>query len=350
MENLNYTQRRQLIAEFYKKHRNFKKSYTVNHFYAMGVPKKSIYNICKRVDLNIGVERKSGSGRPARKMTSKKKEALCEYAHGRLGVSLRKLGRKYNIDKKYVSNILKEHNVSLVTRKSAPKYSEKQLKDQRRKLRQLAENEFSPSNGLDVIIDDESFFTLDGSDTANNKHYYCRKGKDVDCEVVYKRHKKFQQKLLVWVAISCKGHSQAYICPSGNSVNAEIYEKQCIRTRLKKFIDKNHSDGNYIFWPDMATSHYAGSVIAAFEDLQIPFVTKSRNVPNVPQLRPIERFWRNLKRDVYSSGWEASNVDKLKQRIYQKLRQTPDSTFVNLMRRLKTKIRQASRYGADSVI
>lgn len=42
---------------------------------------------------------------------------------------------------------------------------------------------------------------------------------------------------------------------------------------------------------------------------------KPKNVPNVPQLYPIERVSRNLKRDVYGGSWEASNKDNLKQEI-----------------------------------
>lgn len=283
-------------------------------------------------------------------MPKRKCEALVKDAHGKVGVTLRKLGRKYKIDKKYVSDILKKNNVSYRIRKSAPKYTDKQKKDQKKKLRSLSENEFSSSNGSEIILDDESYFSLDGSDTANNKGYYCKENVEVDNEVIFKRHKKFQTKVLVWLAISSRGHSSAYITQSGNSINANVYETQCIRTRLVRFIKKYHSDGNFIFWPDMATAHYAYTVIAAYNELNIPFITKQRNVPNVPQLRPIERFWRNLKREVYSEGWEASNCEELKKRIQLKLRRTTTTTFFNLLRRTKTKIRKAGRFGADSVI
>lgn len=350
MEHLNENDRRSVIAEFYRRHMHLKKSFTVNHFFQMGISKRTTYSICRRVENGNSVERQVGSGRPARKMPQKKREALVNQSHGKLGVSLRKLGRKFKIDKKYVSNILKENNVKLATRKSAPKYSEKQKLEQKRKLRHLSESAFSPSNGTEIIIDDESYFTFDGSDTANNKHFYCKEGEEVDDKVKFKRHKKFQSKLLVWLAISSRGHSTAFICPSGNSVNADIYEKQCIRSRLVRFIREKHSDGNFVFWPDMATAHYAANVIAAYNELNIPFIPKDKNVPNVPQLRPIERFWRNLKRNVYENGWEASTHAELKKRILLKIRQTKISAFTNLMRRVKTKIRKASRYGADCVL
>ncbi|KAF2898529.1 hypothetical protein ILUMI_07646, partial [Ignelater luminosus] len=181
-------------------------------------------------------------------------------------------------------------------------------------------------------MDDESYFSFDGSGIANNKHFYYKEGENVDSESVS-------------LAISSRGHSSAFICPSGNSINGNIYEKYCVRSRLARFIRNKHSDGNFIFWPDMATAHYAANVIAAYEDLNINYVPKKQNVPNVPQLRPIERIWRNLQREVYSGGWEASSHKELKQRILLKIWQSKTSTFENLMCRVKTKICQASRYG-----
>ncbi|KAF2889410.1 hypothetical protein ILUMI_16762 [Ignelater luminosus] len=147
-------------------------------------------------------------------------------------------------------------------------------------------------------MDDESYFSFDGSNTANNKHFYYNEGENVDPAVHFKRHKKFQSKVLVWLAISSRGHSSAFIYPSGNSINGNIYEKYCVRSRLARFIRNKHSDGNFIFWPDMATAHYAANVIAAYEDLNINYVSKEKNVSNVLWLRPVERFLRNMKRDL----------------------------------------------------
>ncbi|KAF2882745.1 hypothetical protein ILUMI_23409 [Ignelater luminosus] len=136
-------------------------------------------------------------------------------------------------------------------------------------------------------MDDESYFSFDGSDTANNKHFYYKGAENVDPEVHFKRHKKLNK----------------------------------------------HSDRDFMFWPDMATAHYAANVIAAYEDLNINYIPKEKNVPNVYQLRPIECFWRNLKREIYSGGWEASSHKELKQHILLKIWQSKTSKFENLMHR-----------------
>jgi len=119
---------------------------------------------------------------------------------------------------------------------------------------------------------------------------------------------------------------------------------------LVKFIKRYHSDQNFIFWPDLASAHYARETLAEFERLNITVVPKDSNPPNVPQLRPIEIFWANLKRKVYINGWTASSTDQLIKRINKVLKKIPVEDFQNLFRGLKTKIRKATDRGVLSVI
>ena len=39
------------------------------------------------------------------------------------------------------------------------------------------------------------------------------------------------------------------------------------------------------------------------------------NPPNIPEARPIEDFWKELKDAVYEKGWEASDIKELRSRI-----------------------------------
>lgn len=51
----------------------------------------------------------------------------------------------------------------------------------------------------------------------------------------------------------------------------------------------------------------------------IPFVRKEDNPPNVPQARPIEKFWTLSNRRVYDYGWGAMNEERVKRRSHQKV-------------------------------
>jgi hypothetical protein len=66
------------------------------------------------------------------------------------------------------------------------------------------------------------------------------------------------------------------------AINEEVYLNECIIKRLVPFINKYHSDGNYVFWLDLASSHYAYSVTDWLEEQKIPFVPKDMNAANLP--------------------------------------------------------------------
>ena len=78
------------------------------------------------------------------------------------------------------------------------------------------------------------------------------------------------------------------------------------------FIRKNYRPGQYVFWPDLASCHYAHTVQDNLKTNQVNYVPKWCNPANVPKARPIEDFWGNLKEDVYKGDWRAKDLDLLK--------------------------------------
>ena len=70
-----------------------------------------------------------------------------------------------------------------------------------------------------------------------------------------------------------------------------------------------------MFWPDLASSHYAKTVLDYLRAKNVNFVKKDQNPPNVPECRPIENFWGILKGKVYKNNWQAQNLDQLRVRI-----------------------------------
>lgn len=104
--------------------------------------------------------------------------------------------------------------------------------------------------------------------------------------------KKFAKSFLIWQAIDELGNvSKPFI--SDRTMNAEIYLEECVKARLIPFIKEYHSTDKVLFWPVMATCHYASIVTDYLEKANIEFVQKKQNAPNVPQARGIERFWAN---------------------------------------------------------
>jgi transposase len=75
-----------------------------------------------------------------------------------------------------------------------------------------------------------------------------------------------------------------------------------------------------MFWPDLASAHYANDTLVALEGKENPSNVPKENPPNVPQIRPIENFWANLKRKVYSNNYRPKDVKNLMAKIRKELK------------------------------
>ena len=96
--------------------------------------------------------------------------------------------------------------------------------------------------------------------------------------------------------------------PSRGNLNGEIYRPKGILRRLVQLPQlQYHEDGDYVFWPDLASSHYAQDTVALLRDKNINFVRKEYNPLNVQQLWLIEKYWGIWKSKVYDC------VEQLKQ-------------------------------------
>ena len=94
LEGLKQEQVRALIGKFYIENWMKGKVYTIKHFKAMNIPKSTIYRVLQRYEEGTGSKRKSGSGRPAIKMTPTKKRMLIKEATHEVGATQRKLAKK----------------------------------------------------------------------------------------------------------------------------------------------------------------------------------------------------------------------------------------------------------------
>ena len=189
-----------------------------------------------------------------------------------------------------------------------------QTYQQRRAMRPKCRRLLNRYRITDFIIDDESYFTLSNTSLAGNDRFYSDNLEKIPQDVMYKSVKKYEPKLLVWLAISPRGVTKPFIAKSGLAINQTRY-LEIIQQYLEPFILKKYPHGGYVFWPDLASSHYAKSVQDYLKSKNIEFIQKNDNPANVPKARPIEDFWANLKCHVYAKNWQAKNLVQLENRI-----------------------------------
>lgn len=251
--------------------------------------------------------------------------------------SQRQLASKYGISLPYTNKILQDYEVTAYKKEKRPFLTENQTQTQCERLPLLIEK----LSDLDVVMDDESYFTLQHCSIPGNSYYYATERGDADLKVRTSPRKKFEHKLMMWIAISPKGISKPYFCKSGEAVTSNVYVEHCIKRKLVPFLNEHHADGKYIFWPDLASSHYANATLSALNDLGVTFVDKPSNPPCSPQLRPIEDFWGILKQEVYKGSWVARDHEALKKRIRYCLTKVDVQTVCSMMLNVKQSIEYA---------
>ena len=94
---------------------------------------------------------------------------------------------------------------------------------------------------------------------------------------------------------------------------------------------QQHKRKKTVFWSDLASSYYAESVTSYLDAKKLKYVKKLENPANVPEARPIEDFWADLKRQVYKANWQAKDLKQLQGRIERELKKYP---IINLRARM----------------
>ena len=107
-------------------------------------------------------------------------------------------------------------------------------------------------------MDDEIHVKFDSETLLGPQLYTKQQGSIVSDTISTVRVEKFVEKALVWQAIWSYGLKlQSFVTKS--TMNAQVYEKECLEKRLVQFYEKNKVSA--IFCPDLATAHYAKSTL-----------------------------------------------------------------------------------------
>jgi len=235
---------RNRVYKFYSDNKNNGKIFTVNHFLAENVPRSTIYDIIKRVEDEIGPDRKPGSGRKPKIMTKSGIDKLCKMFDHKCGISQRKAAKKMKCSYSLICKTLKT-KTSIRKRKKIkiPARTETQKSNARKLSGRIYRNYLNH----DWILDDESYFTLDNSDINGNDNFYSSNVSATPNDVKYNPNQKFPPKLLVCIAIGSQYMRQIYIAPSKLAITGVINKNECFRKKLVPFINKHFKNKPYVF-------------------------------------------------------------------------------------------------------
>jgi len=254
----NHNDLKKHVYNFYNLNKNEGNLFIRNHFLAEGFNQQTIYRFIKDAKNGVPLGRKKGSGRKATINNAINKERVKRFFDHKKGVSQRQVASKLNCSPKTIRNILKSLK--------KPIKCFKRIKKPKRTLMQKAFAQpkcgrmYRKYRQHEFVMDDESYFTLSNTTLTGSNTYYSSDRRLTPTDVSYWEKAKFEEKILLWIVVSAKGIGQVYIAPSKQAINQHVYLEKCIKNRLVPFLRKYHSGGKYVFWPDLATSHYANSV------------------------------------------------------------------------------------------
>ena len=147
-------------------------------------------------------------------------------------------------------------NIKYRKREKTPKYIIEQQIKAKKRSRKLVNQLYNTKSLL--VINDKKYFCFAGDNIHGNSGYYTNNKKTCPESVRFIGKEKFPKKLLMWIAISDRAMSEPLFCTSkAVAINSSIYINECLEKRLLPFIHKYHGDFNYLFWPDLASSHYS---------------------------------------------------------------------------------------------
>lgn len=265
--------------------RNFAK--TCKHFEEEGMHRYTVTRILKRCIERQSTELRKRGGHSSTEADKQFLEDADEIFRTNPGISVREAARKLHVPTSTMS-YTKVHRLGIraFTQKPAPKY----VKDQEQRARAGCGEVLRRSHGHVLIMDDETYVYADPSQVPGRSFYHAKDKNGVAFQHRFKPKEKFAEKFMVWQCVDADGNVSTPFVSTG-TMNWEVYLRECLKKRLLPFIRQHHPNQRILFWPDLARCHYAKNVTDWLEEQGIPYVLKNENPPNVPQARPIERFW-----------------------------------------------------------
>lgn len=339
--------RAQSIIDFFKAN-NENRTVTLNHFRSQNIPHRTINKVLKRYTDEHRVTYNSIPGRPATINTSAMQRKVLKKAKKDRSKSERVSACDLQISKSTYRRVKLKAGLKSRKKQKKPKYIKDQQERCKKGAAKLYRDSIPSGQNFFFIIDDETYVPMDPTQVPGDQYYMSDEEEETPVEEKTIQTGKFESKFLIWQAMAENGDvSEPFVLDC--NVNAQIYLKECIVKRLLPFIRKKEGQRPILFWPDLASSHYAKVVTQRLEAERIKFVSKVDNPPNAPQLRPIERFWAICKRRYRELNKPANTIPKMT-RIWKRISmQVASESGKNLFEHFRRNLRKCAEEGPLAV-
>ena len=302
---------------------------------SLKVAKSTVTNVIKVFGERLSTARKSGSGGNRKPKAAETTKRVAGSFKRNPNLSLRDAANKLGVSSTTVHRAKKRAGLSTYKKVVTPNRDDKQNTTAKARSRRLYTTMLTKFDC--VVMDDETYVKADYKQLPGQEFYTAKgRGKVAD---IFKHMKlsKFAKKYLVWQAICTCGLKSSIFIASG-TVNQEIYVKECLNKRLLPFLKKHGC--SVLFWPDLASCHYGKKAMEWYAANNVQVVPKDKNPPNTPELRPIEKYWAIVKRNLKKTKKTAKDEQQFKANWLSAAKKVDKVAVQNLMTGVKRKARQ----------
>lgn len=298
------------------------------------IAKSTVTNVLKNFNNRLSIERKKGSGRKCGAVSKQKEKSVVTIFKRNPNLSVRDVAKKVKMSPSYVQKAKKRNKLKTFKVSVAPNRDDHQNKIAKTRARKLYETMLL--NFQCILMDDETYVKSDFKQLPGQEYFTATNPNVVPEQFKVKKLSKFPKKFLIWQAICTCGRRSKIFVTTG-TINQEIYVNECLNKRLMPMI-RDHS-GSLLFWPDLASAHYSKKTMEWYRENEVNFVPRDKNPPNCPELRPIEKYWANLKRKLKKSKKVCNNHKDFQIKCRQAAALMNSEHVQTLMKSVKRKVR-----------
>lgn len=303
------------------------------------LPKSTVCRAIKRIKETNSVTRRHGGGRKPGPVNKDLDQKLRRSLKQNPGLSDADRAARYNTSRTNVRKTRIRLGIKAYKSVKVPNRNDKQNLVAKSRARLLYDKFLTKFEGC-ILMDDETYVKADFNQLPGSKFYYSTMRGNVPAKYKFVMHDKFAAKFMIWQAIcTCGLRSQVFVTKS--TMNADLYIKECLQKRILPLIRSHRNE--VMFWPDLASCHYAKLTLSWFEANNVAFIKKYMNPPNCPEFRPIERYWAIVKRILKKNGGTVKDINAMKIKWNQQAAKVTDEGVRTLMSHIKQKVRDFIR-------
>ena len=149
MEVLSLQLRQNVFGQLYQENMEKGKPYTITHFVATRIPRRTIYRIIEVMERTWSTAGVGGSGPLAFKLPARKR--MAKAAINKVGITARKLCRKNCVASSFVTKVLKKEGAKCYKGQKGSKSSPELVSRPKKCCRAMVRNHCKPSSQTELL-------------------------------------------------------------------------------------------------------------------------------------------------------------------------------------------------------